>query len=84
MKKKNVDPNEFLKFVHDIDISWLPKDKLLREELIKIKEKKYIGSGNYDRDYKLDKGFLSTEEFGKITGVGTCLLYTSPSPRDRG
>jgi len=44
MKKKNVDPNEFLEFVHDIDISWLPKDKFLREELIKIKEKKYIFS----------------------------------------
>ena len=44
MKKKNIDPNEFLEFVHDIDISWLPKDKLLREELIKIKEKKYIFS----------------------------------------
>ena len=37
MKKKNVEPNEFLEFVHDIDISWLPKDKILREELIKIK-----------------------------------------------
>ena len=44
MKKKSVDPNEFLEFVHDIDISWLPKDKLLKEELIKIKEKKYIFS----------------------------------------
>ena len=44
MKKKNVDPNEFLEFVHNIDISWLPKDKFLREELIKIKEKKYIFS----------------------------------------
>ena len=44
MKKKNVDPNEFLEFVHDIDISWLPKDTLLREELIKIEEKKYIFS----------------------------------------
>ena len=44
MKKKNVNPNEFLEFVHDIDISWLPKDKLLRKELIKIKEKKYIFS----------------------------------------
>ncbi len=49
MKKKNVNPNEFLKFVHDIDISWLPKDKALREELIKIKEKKYIFSnGSHD------------------------------------
>jgi len=44
MQKKNINPNEFLEFVHDIDISWLPKDKLLREELIKIKEKKYIFS----------------------------------------
>ena len=44
MQKKNINPNEFLEFVHDIDISWLPKDELLREELIKIKEKKYIFS----------------------------------------
>ena len=43
-KKKNIDPNEFLEFVHDIDISWLPEDKILKEELIKIKDKKYIFS----------------------------------------
>jgi putative hydrolase of the HAD superfamily len=42
MKQDNIDPLDFLKFVHDIDISWLPKDLKLREELIKIKEKKYI------------------------------------------
>ena len=44
MKRENVDPYEFLSFVHDVDISWLPKDHLLKEELIKIKEKKYIFS----------------------------------------
>ena len=37
MNHDNIDPHEFLEFVHDIDISWLPKDKVLREELIKIK-----------------------------------------------
>ncbi|MBA1340058.1 MAG: putative hydrolase of the HAD superfamily [Pelagibacterales bacterium] len=42
MKNDGIDPYEFLEFVHDIDISWLPKDLLLKEELIKIKEKKYI------------------------------------------
>jgi putative hydrolase of the HAD superfamily len=42
MKHHNINPNEFLEFVHNIDISWLPKDFLLREELKKIKEKKYI------------------------------------------
>ena len=42
MNHDNIDPQEFLEFVHDIDISWLPKDEILREELIKIKEKKII------------------------------------------
>lgn len=40
MNHDNIDPQEFLEFVHDIDISWLPKDEVLREELIKIKEKR--------------------------------------------
>ena len=42
MKQDGIDPHDFLEFVHDIDISWLPKDLKLREELIKIKEKKII------------------------------------------
>ena len=42
MKQDGIDPHDFLEFVHDIDISWLPKDLKLKEELIKIKEKKYI------------------------------------------
>ena len=42
MKYNKINPHEFLEFVHNIDISWLPKDLLLRQELIKIKEKKYI------------------------------------------
>ena len=42
MNHDDIDPQEFLEFVHDIDISWLPKDEILREELIKIKEKKII------------------------------------------
>jgi len=42
MKQDGIDPHDFLKFVHDIDISWLPKDLKLRRELTKIKDKKYI------------------------------------------
>ena len=42
MKQDGIDPHDFLEFVHDIDISWLPQDLKLKEELIKIKEKKYI------------------------------------------
>ena len=47
--KHKVDPHEVLKYVHDIDISFLQKDKILREELIKLKAKKYIfTNGSYD------------------------------------
>jgi putative hydrolase of the HAD superfamily len=42
MKQDGIDPHDFLEFVHDIDISWLPQDIKLKDELIKIKEKKYI------------------------------------------
>ena len=42
-----------------------------KSELLKIKNKKFIGSGNYHREYKLDKAAISTEEFGKISGVGS-------------
>ena len=44
MVKHNISPHEFLNYVHDIDISFLKKDKILREELIKLKGKKYIMS----------------------------------------
>jgi putative hydrolase of the HAD superfamily len=42
MKQDDINPHDFLEFVHDIDISWLSKDLKLKEELTKIKEKKYI------------------------------------------
>jgi len=42
MKHDGINPHDFLEFVHDIDISWLPQDLLLKQELMKIKEKKYI------------------------------------------
>lgn len=41
-----------------------------KTELLKIKEKQFIGSGNYEREYNLDRGQISTEEFGKLTGLG--------------
>ena len=44
MKNEGVDPHAFLEFVHNIDISWLPKNLKLREELIKLNEKKFIFS----------------------------------------
>ena len=106
-----IDPKEFLDFVHDIDLSFLEKDAALRYELENINLRKFVftnGSQNHvkhitstlgiddqfegifdivDAEYHPKpeaKAFdLMIEKF-KIDPKETCLLYTSPSPRDRG
>ena len=42
MLHHNVIGDEFLKFVHDIDISFMKKDKVMRNELEKLDMKKFI------------------------------------------
>jgi len=42
LKKHKIDANEFLEFVHDIDIDFLKKDLTLSEELRKLEGKKII------------------------------------------
>ena len=42
MKNHKIEANEFLEFVHDIDIDFLKKDTLLGEELRKLEGKKII------------------------------------------
>ena len=42
MKNHKIEANEFLEFVHDIDIDFLKKDMLLGEELRKLEGKKII------------------------------------------
>ena len=44
MKKRKVDPNEFLKFVHSINYDCLNKDIELREELLKLDVKAYCAT----------------------------------------
>ena len=38
----NIVPEEFLKYVHEIDLSFLQKDLVLREELVKLNMKKFV------------------------------------------
>ena len=40
IKNHEIDANEFLEFVHDIDLNFLKEDKLLGEEIGKINGKK--------------------------------------------
>ena len=38
----NIEPKEFLKYVHDIDLSFMKNDLILKEELENLKVKKFI------------------------------------------
>ena len=38
----DINPQEFLKYVHEINLDFLKKDVVLREELLKLDAKKYI------------------------------------------
>ena len=124
MLHHNVVGEEFLKYVHDIDISFMKEDKIMRNEIEQLDMEKFIftnGSAEHAKNilthlgiYDLfgrdkvfdiqDAGYvpkpeaatfdLMTKKFGinpKETiyiediakNLSICLLYTSPSPRDR-
>ena len=42
IKNHKIDADEFLKFVHDVDLSFLKKDKFLKDEIKKLEGKKII------------------------------------------
>ena len=80
MKHNNIDPYEFLNFIHDIDISWLSKDLLLREELIKIKEKKYIfTNGSYSHANNITKQLGIEDLFDGIFDITDADFIPKPS-----
>ena len=45
-----IDPHEFLEYVHDINLDFLKKDTVLREELLKLDVKKFVYT-NGSRDH---------------------------------
>ena len=45
-----IDPHEFLEYVHDINLDFLKKDTVLREELLKLDAKKFVYT-NSSRDH---------------------------------
>ena len=106
----DIPPREFLDYVHDIDLDFLEKDTVLRNELEHTNLNKFVftnGSKEHvknitthlgiddqfdgvfdivDAEYSpkpTAKAFdLMVKKF-QIDPTETCLLYTSPSPRDQ-
>ena len=56
MINHKIDPDDFLQYVHKINLDFLEKDTILREELIKLKAKKFVfTNGAHDHIINITK-----------------------------
>ena len=81
MQNYEIDPNDFLKVVHDIDFSVLPKDLDLLDALNNLPGRKLVytnGSVPYAREVLKYRGLLSV--FDEIYGIEDATYIPKPFP----
>ena len=81
MQNYEIDPNDFLKVVHDIDFSVLPKDLDLLDALNNLPGRKLVytnGSVPYAREVLKYRGLLSV--FNEIYGIEDATYIPKPLP----
>ena len=76
----NVNPQEFLKYVHDINLDFMKKDLILREELIKLAGKKFIfTNGSHEHVKNVTKHVGIDDLFDNVFDITDCDLIPKPS-----
>ena len=76
----DVNPEEFLKYVHDINLDFMKKDLALREELIKLNTKKFIfTNGSHDHVKNITKHVGIDDLFDGVFDITDCNLIPKPS-----
>ena len=76
----NINPEEFLKYVHDINLDFMKKDSILREELIKLNAKKFVfTNGSNDHVKNVIKHVGIDDLFDGIFDITDCNLIPKPS-----
>ena len=81
MQNYKIDPNDFLKVVHDIDFSVLPKDLDLLDALNNLPGRKLVytnGTVPYAREVLKYRGLLSV--FNEIYGIEDATYIPKPFP----
>ena len=81
MQNYEIDPNDFLKVVHDIDFSVLPKDLDLLDALNNLPGRKLVytnGTVPYAREVLKYRGLLSV--FNEIYGIEDASYIPKPFP----
>ena len=80
IKNHKIDANEFLKFVHDIDLSFLKRDKQLEEQIKKIKGKKIIfTNGSREHAENVTKKLGIDRHFDDVFDIKSADFIPKPS-----
>ncbi len=76
----DVNPKEFLKYVHEINLDFMKKDLVLREELIKLDGKKFIfTNGSHEHVKNITKHLGIDDLFDGTFDITDCNLIPKPS-----
>jgi len=78
----DIPPEEFLEYVHDIDLSFMKKDKLLREELEKLNIKKFVFTNGSKEHVKNITEHLGVEDlFDGIFDIVDAEFHPKPEAK---
>ncbi len=78
----DIPPKEFLKYVHDIDLSFMKKDKILRQELENLKMRKLIfTNGSTDHAKNVLKHLGIDDLFQGIFDITDAEYQPKPEPK---
>ena len=75
-----INPDEFLKYVHDINLDFLEKDLLLRKELLKLEAKKIVfTNGSNDHVANITKHLGIDDLFDGVFDIVDCNFIPKPA-----
>ena len=78
----DIPPKEFLKYVHDIDLSFMKKDKILRQELENLKMRKLIfTNGSTDHAKNVLRHLGIDDLFQGIFDITDAEYQPKPEPK---
>ena len=76
----DINPSEFLKYVHDIDLDFMKKDLILRKELIKLEAKKFVfTNGSHEHIANITKHLGINDLFDGAFDITDCNYIPKPS-----
>ena len=76
----DINPQEFLKYVHDINLDFLKKDLKLRKELLELKTKKFVfTNGSHDHASNITKTLGIEDLFDGFFDITDCNFIPKPS-----